>query len=181
MAHSLRMSRSACATAIAVLAVVLGIASATTACTGDDSGSTPTGADALTPNSSGPTTTSARSTPFCAGMIDLAERLEQTDDNDDTATIIRSTYADLDAVVPDEIRADFDAVRQLLVDQTDLGVATTTSAPVPTSDLSDVTTADGDGEGALPADNPTERLAAYIELTCWSTANNPGPPETEPP
>ena len=181
VAHSQRMSRSARATAIAVLAVVLGIATATTACTGDDSDTPPTGADALAPSDTGPTTTSARSTPFCAGMIDLAERLEQADENDDTATMIRSTYADLDAVVPDEIRADFDAVRQLLVDQTDLGAATTTSAPVPTSDVSDVTTADGDGEGALPADTPTERLADYIELTCWSTANNPGPPETEPP
>jgi hypothetical protein len=114
-------------------------------------------------------------------MIELAERLEEADDNDDTATLIRSTYADLAEVVPDEIRADFEAVRQLLVDQTELGSATTTSAPVATSAASDATTADGDGEGLLPSDNPTERLADYVELMCWSTANNPGPPETEPP
>jgi hypothetical protein len=175
------MSRSARATAIAVLAVVLGLASATTACTGDDSGTTPTAADAGAPGDTGPTTTSARSTPFCAGMIELAERLEEADNDDDTATLIRSTYADLADVVPDEIRADFEAVRQLLVDQTELGRATTTSAPVATSAASDATTADGDGEGLLPSDNPTERLADYVELTCWSTANNPGPPETEPP
>ena len=52
---------------------------------------------------------------------------------------------------------------------------------MPTSDASDVTAADGDGEGAVPADTPSERLADYVELTCRSTANNPGPPETEPP
>ena len=119
VAHSQRMSRSARATAIAVLAVVLGLANAATACTGDDDDTAPTAADAPAPNDTGPTTTSARSTPFCAGMIDLAERLdagrrERRHGGDDPLDLRRSGR-----VVPDEIRADFEAVRQLLVDQAD--------------------------------------------------------------
>ena len=176
------MSSTVRASAIAVLAVVLGLANVTAACTGDDADTAPTGLDEPGPIDTGPTTTSARSTPFCAGMIELGERLGQTDDTDDIATMIRSTYADLADVVPDEIRADFEAVRQLLVDQADGAGATTTSAPVPTTDdVSDATAAEGDGEGASILDTPSERLADYVELTCRSTANNPGPAETEPP
>ena len=48
-------------------------------------------------------------------MIDLAERLDEADATDDTAAMIRSTYADLDPVVPEVIRADFAAVRAQLV------------------------------------------------------------------
>jgi hypothetical protein len=113
-------------------------------------------------------------------MIELGERLAQADDDDDIATIIRSSYADLADVVPDEIRADFEAVRRLLVDRAE-ATATTTSPPAPDpAGASDATAVAGDGEGAAIPDTPTERLADYVELTCRSTANNPGPPETEP-
>jgi hypothetical protein len=175
------MSRSARATAIAVLPVVLGFVSAATACTGDDSDTAPPASDEVAPSDTGPTTTSARNTPFCAGMIDLGERLDEADETDDTERMIREAYADLADVVPDEIRADFEAVRQLLVDQADGTATTSTSSPVPTSDVTDATAADGDGEGASIPDSPSERLADYVELTCRSTANNPGPAETEPP
>ncbi len=175
------MSRSARATAIAVIAVVVGLANVTAACTGDDPAAAPTAEDAQVTRDTGPTTTSARSTPFCAGMIDLTERLERADETEDTAAMIRAAYADLADVVPDEIRADFEAVRQLLVGQIDSPGASTTTSPTPTSEVSDATAADGDGEGAAPAATPTERFADYVELTCRSTANNPGPPETEPP
>jgi hypothetical protein len=99
----------------------------------------------------------------------------------DGTTNIPKTYADLADVVPDEIRADFEAVRQLLVDRADGTVTTTISAPVSTIDVSDATAAQGDGEGATISDRPTERLNDYVELVCRGTANNPGPPETEPP
>jgi hypothetical protein len=115
-------------------------------------------------------------------MIELGERLEQADDDDDIATMIRSTYADLADVVPDEIRADFEAVRQLLVDRADTTSAASTGPPPPTTDdVSDATAAEGDGEGAAISTSPSERLTDYVELMCRSTANNPGPPETEPP
>jgi hypothetical protein len=175
------MSWSARAPAIAVLSVILALASTATACTGDDTDTGPLATDAASPSDTGPTTTSARSTPFCAGMIDLAERLDEADETDDTAAIIREAYADLADVVPDEIRADFEAVRAVLVEQADGTAATTTNAPVPTNDVTDVTAAPDDGEGASVASSPTERLADYVELVCRSTANNPGPPETEPP
>lgn len=178
------MSRSARASAIAVVAIVLGLAGVTSACTGDDDDTAPTAADPETPENTGPTTTSARNTEFCTGMIDLADRLDRADETDDPAAMIRSTYADLNSVVPDEIRSDFEAVRALLVAQAE-GVATpTTDVPVATSDpddASDATAAEGDGEGASLPDTPSERLAAYVELACRSTANNPGPPETQPP
>jgi hypothetical protein len=173
------MSRSARTTAIAVFPVVLALASTVTACKGDDPDSAPLTTDEPAPDDTRPTTTSARSTPFCAGMIDLAERLDGADETDDTALMIRETYADLADVVPEEVRTDFEAVRQLLVDQAD-GAATSTSAPATTDDVTDATAAEGDGEGAAVADSPTERLADYVELVCRSTANNPGPPETEP-
>ncbi len=174
------MSRSARATAIAVFPVVLALASTVAACTGDDPGSAPLATDEPAPNDTRPTTTSARNTPFCAGMIDLAERLDGADATDDTALMIRATYAELSDVVPEEIRADFDAVRQLLVDQAD-GTVTTSSSTPATNDVTDATAAAGDGEGAAIAGSPTERLNDYVELVCRSTANNPGPPETEPP
>jgi hypothetical protein len=176
------MSRSIRASAIAVLTVVVGLANITMACDGDGGDTAPTAVDEPDPIDTGPTTTSARNTPFCAGMIDLGERLDEAEDTDDIATLIRSTYAELADVVPDEIRADFEAVRQLLVDQADGTAATSTSAPVQTTeDVSDATAADGDGEGASILDTPSERLADYVELTCRSTANNPGPAETQPP
>jgi hypothetical protein len=174
------MSRPARATAIAVLPVVLALASTVTACKGDGPDSAPLTTDEPAPDDTRPTTTSARSTPFCAGMIDLAERLDGADATDDTALMIRETYADLADVVPEEIRADFEAVRQLLVDQADGTVTTTTRAPATTNDVTGATAAEGDGEGATVPDSPTERLADYVELVCRSTANNPGPPETEP-
>jgi hypothetical protein len=174
------MSWSARAPAIAVLPVFLALVGAATACDGDGGDTIPLPTEEPAPNDTGPTTTSARSTPFCAGMIDLAERLDGADETDDTAAMIRESYADLAEVVPDDIREDFEAVRALLVDQAE-GTATTTSAPVPTIDVTDATAADGDGEGAAIADSPTERLNDYVELVCRSTANNPGPPETEPP
>ena len=176
------MSRSARATAIAVFPVVLALAGTATACTGDDPESPALPTDAPAPSNTGPTTTSVRSTPFCVGMIELGERLEQADDDDDIATMIRSTYADLADVVPDEIRADFEAVRQLLVDRADTTSAASTGPPPPTTDdVSDATAAEGDGEGAAISTSPSERLTDYVELMCRSTANNPGPPETEPP
>jgi hypothetical protein len=151
------------------------------ACDGDGGDTAPTAVDEPDPIDTGATTTSARSTAFCAGMIGLGERLDQMDDTEEIATLIRSTYADLADVVPDEIRADFEAVRQLLVDRADGTGATSTSTPPTTDDVSDATAAEGDGEGASILDTPSERLADYVELTCRSTANNPGPAETQPP
>jgi hypothetical protein len=175
------MSWSARAPAIAVLPVIFALVSVSTACTDDDADTVPRATDEPAPSDTGPTTTSARSTPFCAGMIDLAERLDGADETDDTAAMIRETYADLADVVPDDIRADFDAVRALLVDQADGTPTTTTEEPAPTTEVTDATAVTGDGEGAAIPDSPTERLVDHVELVCRSTANNPGPPETEPP
>ena len=169
---------------MAVFATALGLANVTIACTGDDADTGSTATESQAPSDTGPTTTNAHDTAFCAGMVDLAERVEGADESDDTAAMIRSAYADLADAVPDEIRADFEAVRELLVAQTDGTSPTTTDAAVETTDASDVTdatAADGDGEGASLPDTPSERLADYVELTCRSTANNPGPAETQPP
>ena len=62
--------------AIAVFAVVLGLASADGVHRRRRRRDTTT-TDEPDPNDTRPTTTSARSTPFCAGMIDLAERLDE--------------------------------------------------------------------------------------------------------
>ena len=175
------MSRSARASAIAVVAIALGLANATSACTGDDDDTTPTAADPQPPNDTGPTTTTLRDSEFCTGMIDLSQRLEEADETDDTAAMIRSAYADLDPVVPLVIRPDFDAVRELLVAEADGESTTTTDAAVDTSSPSDVTAAAGDGEGTSVADTPSERLAAYVDFACRGIANNPGPPATQPP
>lgn len=166
-----------------MVAVVLGLANATSACTGDDDAATTT-ADPTPPTDGGPTTTSARTSEFCAGMIDLAERLDDADETDDTAAMIRSTYADLDPVVPIVIRPDFDAVRAQLVAEANGETVPTTDVPETTSgpgEASDATAAAGDGEGTAVADTPSERLAAYVDFACRGTANNPGPPDTQPP
>ena len=60
----------------------------------------------------------------------------------------------------------------------------TTDVPVTTGgpgEATDATAAEGDGEGAPVADTPSERLAAYVDFVCRGTANNPGPPDTQPP
>jgi hypothetical protein len=181
VSHSNRMTGSTRTIAIARSAAILVVTAVVvaTACTGDDDGAAPPVSDADSTGTA-PTTTSARDTPFCAGMIDLADRLEDADADDDTAAMIRTAYADLAELVPAEIAADFEAVRALLVDIGGSAVPTTV-APVETGDVTDATAAEGDGEGAALGDTPTERLADYVDLTCRSTANNPGPAATQPP
>ncbi|MGH9133089.1 MAG: hypothetical protein ACRDZZ_04070 [Ilumatobacteraceae bacterium] len=175
-----RSRRSHAFGVVANVTVLIGLA-VPVACTGDDDADTASTDVGAVPGVTGPSTTSARGTPFCAGMIELAERLEDAEpETDDIAAMIRSAYADLADVVPDAIRADFEAVRRLLVDQVDVGGPAPTSPPTTTITVPDATAGPGDGEGTALADTPTERLADYVDLVCRSTANNPGPSATEP-
>lgn len=120
-----------------------------------------------------------RLTPFCQAMIDLADRLE-TDPPDDVDALIIETYESIVDDVPEEIATEFDAVLIALRSGEDPEVPVRTSPP---ATASGPLTTEGDEfyeEGYLPDDNPSRRVNAYVQFACRDTANNPGPPPTQP-
>lgn len=128
-----------------------------------------------------------RLTPFCQAMIDLGDRLE-TDPPDDVGALIIETYEGIVDEVPPEIANEFDAVLTSLRAGTDPD-APGASSPATTG--SDSTGPDSTGpvstegdpffeEGYLPDDDPSRRVNAYVQFACRDTANNPGPPATQP-
>ncbi len=120
-----------------------------------------------------------RLTPFCQAMIDLADRLE-TDPPDDVGALIIETYEGIVDEVPPEIANEFDAVLAALRTGADPEVPETTIPPAATSGP---LTTDGDPffeEGYLPDADPSRRVNAYVQFACRDTANNPGPPATQP-
>lgn len=127
-----------------------------------------------------------RLSPFCQAMIDLGDQLLD-DPPDDVNELVIATYEDIADEVPDEIRADFDAVLAVL--RGEIPPPTTadpTAAPEPSSEGSvpsgPITSPDGSvvDEFIVPPATPAERLNDYVEFTCRDTANNPGPPATSP-
>lgn len=127
----------------------------------------------------------ARSSPFCQAMIDLGDRL-LTDPPDDQAQLVIETYESIADDVPDEIAADFDAVLAGLKGEAppSTGGPPDDSAPVSSDATSTgpITAPDGSlvDEFIVPPATPAERLNEYVEFTCRSTVNNPGPPATAP-
>lgn len=109
-------------------------------------------------------------------MIDLNDRLEEDPPDDVDAEIIE-TYEGIVDEVPDEIRADFDAVLADLrggppPSTQDVTSSTTVDTPITSDPLAD--------EGRSPGDTPAERLSGYVDFVCRSVENNPGPPATQP-
>lgn len=134
------------------------------------------------------TVPAARSTPFCAAMIDLSDRLASGVLDDVEAAIV-GTYRDIRADVPIEIAGDFDAVLTALEagapPPTDPTTPTTpTSVPSSTSPTETaVTQSTVDGsvdEGFDPRTSPAERVNDYVVFVCRNSENNPGPPATQP-
>ena len=125
-----------------------------------------------------------RTTPFCAAMIELNDRL-LTDPDVDAETLIVETYRAVLADVPDEIDDEFRAV----LTELETGVPAPTLPPVTQPDLPPATdpetgvtlVAPGDTiEYFFPSPTPAERVNEYVAFACQDVANNPGPPPTVP-
>jgi hypothetical protein len=135
-----------------------------------------------------------RLTPFCAAMIELADRLE-TDPPDDARTLILDTYLGIVDDVPPAIESEFRAVIAELQGEAPPTTSTTTTSTTSTtttvatdaapasavsSSLPEPGVEDFDAEGRLPGDSPSERVSDFVLFTCRGSDNNPGPPATEP-
>ena len=143
-----------------------------------------------------------RLTPFCQQMIALDEALP-ADPAVDTGDQVLEAYRAALPDVPPEIEVEFRAVIVALETGTpatvpgatedtlspdDLGGPAATLAPddtTPPTVASGPTTRPAEEqlvaeEGRLPDEAPAARVNAYIDFACRGTANNPGPPATEP-
>lgn len=197
LAHSTAMPLARPVAVLAALAIVL------VACDGgDDAGEDATSAVEVAPVTVPP----ERLTPFCQGMIDLADTLE-TDPPDDVEAYIIERYTALLPDVPAEIEDDFRSVLALLqadanidanIDENlggtgadDGGPAAGSDSTVTAPDASGTTTPDEptgtadpledfDAEGRLPDGDPAQRVNDYVDFTCRDSVNNPGPAATEP-
>jgi hypothetical protein len=144
-----------------------------TACTPDTSSSDEQADDKAVPEGT-VEVPPERLTPFCEAMIELSDTLE-TDPPADPEALVIETYLGIEDEVPPEIAPDFQAVLADLQGTTVSTVAaagTGGSLPTDGEDPSD--------EGYLPSDDPTVRLTGYVDFTCRSNINNPGPPATQP-
>lgn len=186
--------------AVRVLSIVLLTVASATACT-------PTGAsettDTTEPEVAVPVVTepAIRLTPFCQQMIALDEALPD-DPAVDTSEQVLEAYRAALPDVPAEIDVEFRAVIQALETGTTATVPGAIDTTVPLDDLggpaatlapdatlppapSGATTLPTEEqlvaeEGRLPDEAPAARVNAYIDFACRGTANNPGPPPTEP-
>ena len=142
-----------------------------------------------------------RLTPFCQQMIALDESLPD-DPAIDTRDQVLEAYQAALPDVPPEIEVEFRAVIVALETGTRATVpgeeVETTLAPdqieptdtvpldatVPPSPSGSTTLPSEEQlaaeEGWLPDDDPAARVNAYIDFACRGTANNPGPPATQP-
>jgi hypothetical protein len=176
------------------------------ACTADE----PTADEVATPVAIVPeqTVPAARLSVFCQSMNDINERLD-SDPPEDSVTFVLENYRSLLDEVPDAIALDFAAViadlegNPISVPVSDSSAPTTGEATSSTSLPADATLpadtvadATDDGatastalaiegdelpdEGYSPGDTPAERVNSYVAFVCRDTANNPGPPATEP-
>ena len=147
------------------------------------------------------TVPAVRLTPFCQQMIALDAALPDDPAVDTSAQVLEAYRAALPDVPP-EIEVEFRAVIDALETGTVATVPGATALTVPTDDLggpaqtlpldatlpttpSGPTTLPSEEqlvaeEGWLPDQEPAARVNAYIDFACRGTANNPGPPATEP-
>ncbi|TDT16484.1 hypothetical protein BDK89_2075 [Ilumatobacter fluminis] len=186
---------------VRVLPIVLLTVVSTAACT--ETGPSET-TDTTEPAIAVPAVTepAIRLTPFCQQMIALDEALP-ADPSVDTSEQVLEAYRAALPDVPAEIDAEFRAVIAALetgtvatvpgatidtISPDDLGGPAETLPPdatVPPAPPSGSTTLPSDEqlvaeEGWLPDEEPAARVNAYIDFACRGTANNPGPPATEP-
>ncbi len=162
-----------------------------TACTGTGAAE-PEVADADQAPVGSITVPPARLSPFCQAMIDLDESLPN-DPSIDSSEQILAAYQEALPDAPPEIAVQFAAV----IDALERGTEATLPSTTPTTSASDsgdpatpaATTTDPttgatentfDEEGYLPDESPAAQVNAYIDFVCRGTANNPGPPPTEP-
>lgn len=176
------------------------------ACTADE----PTADEVATPEVIVPeqTAPAERLSAFCQSMNDISDRLD-SDPPDDSVTFVLESYRSLLDEVPDAIALDFAAViadlegnpisvpvsdstgpttgevtsssslsadttlpADPVVDAPDGSATASTALPIEGDELPD--------EGYSPGDTPAERVNSYVAFVCRDTANNPGPPATEP-
>ena len=185
---------------VRVLPIVLMTVASTAACTQTGASETTetTEPDVVVPVVTEP---AIRLTPFCQRMIALDEALP-ADPAVDTSEQVLEAYRAALPDVPTEIEVEFRAVIDALetgteatvpgatvdtVSPDDLGGPAATLAPDATlpPPPSGSTTLPSDEqlvaeEGWLPDEEPAARVNAYIDFACRGTANNPGPPATEP-
>jgi hypothetical protein len=141
-----------------------------------------------------------RLTPFCQTMITLTEELRSGEVTDSAALIV-TTYRSIRPDVPAEIADDFDRVLAALEsgappptdpppDTTATTQPSTQPTTQPSTEASVAITVETDGsvptgdvsvdEGFAPGNSPAERINSYVSFVCRDTANNPGPPATQP-
>ena len=180
---SVAVTRSIAAVGLVVGLVIVGVA-----CTADtaprDAESTVT--VIVVPQQSAP---AERLTPFCQEMSDISARLE-TDPPGDIGAFVLERYRTIADFVPAEIAVDFAAVVAELEGGPSSGpevVPTTVAelAQAPPDLTTGVSAAEPEGdaffeEGYEPGDTPAARLNSYVAFACRDTANNPGPPATQP-
>lgn len=195
MAHSMAMSRHALL-AVATALVVAGCSGSASEGERPDQGTGPT-----------MTVPPTRLTPFCQAMIDLADRLE-TEQIDDEGQLILDTYLEILSEVPTAIEEDFRVVIARLQsgDLPELATTSTTSTTRPGSRSTTATTttvgrspggsastrsttttttthgtlADAEYEGWTPDDDPAIRVNGYVDFVCRDNLNNPGPAASQP-
>jgi hypothetical protein len=132
--------------------------------------------------------------PFCVAVDELERRVDESTTDSDRAIIVEA-YTEMLDLVPPEVRSDFEAVLAQLRAGSPATVPTTApissvdlDAPTVTDDRADTTQAPGSTvagtqvfeEGYTPGETPAARIGAYIDFACDRSANNPGPPPTQP-
>lgn len=109
--------------------------------------------------------------PFCEGMLAIADRLAGDDRPTDVAAFLVEAYREILADAPAELTPDLEALIESLEQDSELDVATaTTSVTAPPDNVVPTVIV------LLPA----ERVANYVTEHCGRVEANPGPPPTEP-
>lgn len=161
------MGRRAAAPALAAVALAL------LGCTGggDDDAGAP-GTDG--PPAAGAVAPPPSASPFCEGMLAIADRLSGDDRPADVTAYLVDAYREVLPDAPAELAADLEALITSLERGDDAASASPTTWPVATS---------------VPADDvvptvivvlPAERVAEYVSEHCARVEANPGPPPTQP-
>lgn len=139
-----------------------------------------------------------RTSTFCTAMVELTDDV-RSGELDDVEQAIIDTYRSVAGDVPPEIVTDFTLVLTALeaggplpTDPPRDTVSTTPprSEPETTTTAGDPSATDPTATpsadvsepdaGFAPSDSPAERVNAYVEFVCRNSANNPGPPPTQP-
>lgn len=159
----------------ASVAAVGSLAGCLNAGTADDD----TGEDTGTEVEAAPPVDTTPPSPFCAGIIELEERLADDDPNVDSAALIVATYRELLPVAPPEIADDLAAIIAGEGGQDEV-VVTEPPPEDPDPNAPPATDIDDPNEGFEPLATPAGRVATYIVTECDGVSSNPGPPPTVP-